>query len=447
MEQMKNEIIAYLKGELSDAAREAFERELTRSDVLRAEVEQSREVLEMLNAANDEANVRIVHGIIQQALQDGASDVHVVPEQNGTLVHFRLDGVLHEVMSLPRDLHRRIVDRVKVMADCDVAERQLPQEGRIAITHGSSDYDLRVSLVPAILGERVVIRILDRSRVLVGLERLGFSAGQQERLRRLARLPAGMLITAGPTGAGKTTLLYSFLMQNSGDAGGGRCLLTVEDPVEYLLTGVGQVAVNRRNGLTFAAALRALLRQDPDVVMIGEVRDLETVDLALATAVTGHLVLFPLHTTSALGVFERLRNMGAASHLVADTTAAVMFQRLVRTVCRQCATEHTPDAGHLKALGLTPADGPFRRGAGCEACRQTGYKGRTILFEALEVTPALARLVAAEATPEDLWTATFGADGGSIWDDAREKVRGGVTTAEEVLRVLMGYPFPPDRTA
>ncbi len=437
--------LAYLKNEMTDAERALFEEMLAESEELRDELAQARQALDALTASSDGPIVRLVNSMIVGAIERGASDIHIVPERRAMIVRYRMDGVLTDepVWSLPKEQQQPILDRWKVMADMNVGERRLPQDGRIPVKHDNKDYDLRVCVLPTLYGERVTVRILYRSEVLMGLANMGYTTAQVEALRRLARLPAGLILNSGQTGSGKTTLLYSLLKEMQSPGMPRRNILTVEDPVEYQLgEGISQTQVLKRAGLTFPAALRGFFRSDPDVVMCAQMRDLETAELCVEIALTGHLALSSLHTTSAFRILERLQNMGVERFLVADTVAGLIAQRLVRRIDARKTEEYEPAEEELEKLGLTKADGPFRRGVPTETNGGTGFRGRLPLIEIVEVDSRLRRRIAEGTSAEQLAADTFARTGGSLRDDARAKVKAGLTTVEEVSWALFDYPTP-----
>jgi len=442
MESYQEQVLAFLKGELSDEEKKAFEESLARSTELRAELERSRELLDLMEAASEKATVHRVNQQIRQAIERGASDIHVIPGLHDGTVSLRIDGALEELERFPKEQYLPVVDRWKIMADCSLTERQLPQEGRISIQSQSQDYDLRVMIMPTVLGERVTARVLRKTGEIAELDKLGFSGAQLEALRRLIDLPNGFVMVSAPAGSGKTTTLYAMLLHLQRPERTRANIMTVEEPVEYVLDGISQTRVNRRIGLTYATALRAIHRSDLDVLLVGDLPDRETAELALQMASTGHLVLAHFTASSALGAIVRLRETVVEPFLIAQTLAGVVSQRLMRRICRECKEEYEPSPTLLKRLSLTLADGPFVRGGGCEACRKSGYKGRIITCEVLDVDAQLRQLIADGAPLEALWQESFGRTGGALWDDAREKVRQGLTTVEEVVRVLFDYPHP-----
>ncbi|MES2459484.1 MAG: ATPase, T2SS/T4P/T4SS family [Armatimonadota bacterium] len=440
-EQQSAKALAYLKGEMSEPERDIFEQMLTESEALREEVVRSRQILDSIDATRDDAVVRIVNDQITQAITRGASDIHLVPQRRSVMVSCRIDGYLQEVSTLAKEHQQAVIDRWKLMADMNLAERSLPQDGRIPLKHNKADYDLRVSILPTLYGERLTARILSEGGVLLGFDHLRLSPAPLAALKRLSRLGAGLILTTGQTGVGKTTLLYSLLQEIRTSGRGGQNILTIEDPVEFGFDlGISQTGVNRRMGLTYAAALRGMLRSDPDVILCAEMRDLETAELTAEIALTGHLILSALHTTSALGAIQRLRDIGIENFLIADIVAGLIGQRLVRRIDTGETEEYEPDTEELERAGLTKADGPFLRGVPSDSNGGTGFKGRIPLVEVVEVTPVLRRLIAERASDEALWRAAFAKNAGSLRDDARSRVRAGLTTVEEVNWALFDYP-------
>jgi general secretion pathway protein E len=390
--------------------------------------------------------VRYVNLLVRDAFDAGASDIHLEATRSGLSARFRLDGILVPAPEAPAALHHAIVSRVKLLAELDIAERRRPQDGRIRVRLESRELDLRVSTVPTMHGESVVLRLLDRGGRPVGLEDLGMSSETLSAVERIARKPHGMLLVTGPTGSGKTTTLYAALRSREAAA---EKLITVEDPIEYQLPGVTQVPVHREAGVSFAQALRSILRQDPDVLMIGEMRDAETAGLAVQAAMTGHLVFSTLHTNDALGAIPRLTDLGVPSYLVAATLEAVLAQRLVRRVCEICAEKYAPNSEELSVLvgaaaagtAYTSTSPPPRsihlvRGRGCDRCRRTGYRGRVGIFELVLLSDALRDSIGRGAPRIELEKLAREAGGSTLATDGFEKVMAGLTTIEEVLRVV-----------
>jgi type IV pilus assembly protein PilB len=381
--------------------------------------------------------VRIANTIIIQAIKDGASDIHVEPEARGVRVRYRVDGVLHEVMPLPKYIDKPLISRLKIMAGMDIAERRIPQDGRIPIRYENKDYDLRVSCLPTIHGEKIVMRILDKSSVLIGLNKLGFTPEVQAQVEELVSQPNGMFLSTGPTGSGKTTTQYSILHKlNSPE----KNIITIEDPVEYQLPGISQVQVHKKAGLTFATALRAFLRQDPDIIMVGEMRDIETASIAVEASLTGHLVLSTLHTNDAPSAIIRMVDMGVEPYLVAATVIGVLAQRLGRRICTKCKKPYEVRAEELRRFGFKPKDPDeivtLWRGEGCEACHHTGYKGRIGIYELMRVNDEIAELIVRHAPLADIREAAKANGMHELREDGLEKVLQGITTPDEVMRVV-----------
>ena len=390
-----------------------------------------------LNADGPEASVvKFVNQILREALFERATDIHVEPLENDLRIRYRIDGILHEVAVPPqlRVLQSAIISRLKVMARMDIAEKRLPQDGRINLQHAGAAIDVRVSTIPTVTGESISLRLLNRDETRsFGFERLDLSAPQAALVRRLLREPNGILLVTGPTGSGKSTTLYSFLSSiNSVE----RRIVTIEEPVEYRLPGVSQIDVKPEIGLTFASGLRAILRQDPNVVMVGEIRDVETAEIAIRAAMTGHLVFSTLHTNDAVGGITRLLDMEVEPFLVASVVRAFVAQRLVRTICPDCAEACEYPADYLREIGFPAAPGrSFQRGRGCESCRQTGYRGRTAIYEFCMVGQGLRSLIIQKAPGSQL-KARAAQDGmETLRNDGWRRVLAGQTTIEEVVRV------------
>ncbi|MGM0576674.1 MAG: type II secretion system ATPase GspE [Myxococcota bacterium] len=396
--------------------------------------EQTKDILD----EDDEAPIiRLVNSVLNQAIKERASDVHIEPYEKDIVVRFRKDGVLKEIVRAPKRFQASIASRIKIMGNLNIAEKRLPQDGRIRIKVAGRDVDLRLSTVPTTYGERLVLRILDKSSVLLDLPSLGFDPGNLETIEELIHRPHGIILVTGPTGSGKTTTLYAALSRiNTPD----RNILTVEDPVEYQIQGIGQMQVNRKIDFTFARGLRAILRQDPDVVLIGEIRDLETAENAIQAALTGHLVFATLHTNDAPSAFTRLTDMGVEPFLSASSVIAVMAQRLVRTLCTNCREPYEPTDHELERLGFDDLVAARKghtiyRGGGCEECFHTGYKGRAGIHELMQVDEDLRSLVM-QNTPASTLKRTAQKRGmKTLREDGAQKVLQGLTSIDEVMRV------------
>jgi general secretion pathway protein E len=374
-------------------------------------------VEDLLEAADDAPIIRMLNALLTQASNDGASDIHIEPYERSSAVRFRVDGTLREVVQPNKALHAALISRLKIMAELDIAERRLPQDGRISLRIGGKSVDVRVSTLPSAHGERAVLRLLDKSDAKFSLQSLGMSGEVLDRFQHLIRQPHGIVLVTGPTGSGKTTTLYSALARMDTDTAN---VLTVEDPVEYELPGIGQTQVNPKIELTFAKALRAILRQDPDIIMIGEIRDYETAQIAIQASLTGHLVLATLHTNDAPSAVTRLIDMGVEPFLLSSSLLGVLAQRLVRKLCPKCKTVNA--TGHWHAVG-------------CAACGNSGYKGRTGVYELMQANDAVRALVHERAAEAQLRTAAEAAGLRSMRDDGERLVAEGVTSLEEVLRV------------
>jgi general secretion pathway protein E/type IV pilus assembly protein PilB len=382
--------------------------------------------------------VRLVHALIVRAVQQRASDIHLEPLETRFRVRFRIDGVLSEVDSPPKRLQLAVISRVKIMANISIAEKRLPQDGRIQIVLGDRALDLRVSTLPTAHGESIVMRILDADGRRIGLSELGLDGPLRRELEQLIARPDGIVLVTGPTGSGKTTTLYACLHALNQS---NRKIITVEDPVEYQLSGINQVPVRPGVGLTFAAALRAILRQAPNVVMIGEIRDLETAEIAIQASLTGHLVFSTLHTNDAPSAVTRLLDLGVKPFLLGASLRGVLAQRLVRKTCEKCLAPYEPDARALRALGGRPDDEAargFRRGAGCPNCRGTGYRGRTGIFELLVPGTSHLELVQARASAARLRQHARATGMRTLREDGAVKASAGLTTVEEVVSITVG---------
>jgi type IV pilus assembly protein PilB len=391
-----------------------------------------------VEAAVEEAPiVKLVQAIMTQAVADRASDVHIEPSEKDVRVRFRVDGVLHEVMHSPKSIQGGLISRLKVMADLNIAEKRVPQDGRISMRVNTKQLDLRLATLPTVYGEKIVIRILDKSNALLQLSDLGFLETSFKRYEQAFRKPYGAILVTGPTGSGKSTSLYATLnIVNSVD----KHIVTVEDPVEYRLAGVNQIQVNPKAGLTFASALRSILRADPDIILIGEIRDRETAMIAVESALTGHLVLSSLHTNDAPSAITRLIEMEVETFLVASAVDCVVAQRLARKLCERCAETYEPEPSELIEAGLPEArlgeEGTFRRPAGCAACSNTGYRGRVGLYEVMLMSEEIERLTVDRASAETIRSVAIEQGMLTLRDDGLEKARMGHTSIEEIARVV-----------
>jgi len=381
--------------------------------------------------------IRVANTVIQQAIQVEASDIHIEPDRRHVRVRYRVDGVMHEEMTIPKYIQAPLISRFKIMAEMNIAERRIPQDGRIPVRKDGKDYDLRVSCLPTIYGEKIVCRVLDKSSILIGLAKLGFNPESLARLEELIVQPNGMVLSTGPTGSGKTTTQYSVLHKiNSVE----KNIITIEDPVEYQLNGISQVQVNVKAGLAFANALRSFLRQDPDIIMVGEMRDLETAEIAVEASLTGHLVLSTLHTNNAPSAVIRMIDMGVEPYLISATVIAVLAQRLARKVCGQCKETYQVRAQEIRVLGYQAQERDemvtLSRGRGCEFCRHTGYKGRTGIFELMVTNDEIAELIVRRAPLADIREASKANGMKELREDGLDKVLAGITTPEEVKKVV-----------
>jgi len=402
------------------------------ADAIEGEEEQMEAALE------DAPIVKLVNAIMTQAVGDRASDVHIEPAERNVRIRFRVDGVLHEPMPpAPKNIQGGLISRLKVMAELNIAEKRVPQDGRISMKVGGKQLDLRVATLPTVHGEKVVIRVLDKSNALLRLEDLGFLEESYKQFAKSFKKPYGAILVTGPTGSGKSTTMYSTLnILNEED----KNIITVEDPVEYRLAGVNQMQVNPKAGLTFAAALRSILRADPDIVLIGEVRDKETATIAIEAALTGHLVLTSLHTNDAPSAITRLTEMDVETFLVASAIDAVVAQRLARVLCERCKEAYAPEELELQQAGypewLWPEITQIHRPVGCAACSNTGYRGRMGLYEVMPMTEEIERLTVERASAESIKAVAIQQGMITLRDDGLEKVRMGITSIEEVARVV-----------
>ncbi len=406
------------------------------------EDEDSLDVADLQKMAREELVIQMVNLIINQAIQDRASDIHVEPFEKELRVRYRVDGVLHEVNAPPKRFHPAVVSRIKILSDMNIAERRLPQDGRMRIRSSGRQIDLRISTVPTLYGEGVVMRILDKQTAMLGLTELGMDAGMFGKFRRLIQEPHGIILVTGPTGSGKTTTLYASLNEIYSIE---KKIITIEEPVEYQLNGVNQIQVQPQIGLTFADGLRHIVRQDPDIIMVGEIRDTETVEIAIHAALTGHLVFSTLHTNDAAGAISRLLDMGAEPYLVASSLIGTVAQRLVRVNCPRCRAPYDEKPEVLREIGINPEvaqRNPLMRGKGCPECRGVGFRGRSGIYEMLTVDENIRRMIIERQSASTIKQYAQRQQGMvSMLQDGRDKALHGATTIQEVLRVCQREEF------
>ncbi len=406
-------------------------------DIKTLGLEEGKEELEpekLKNIAEEAPIIKLVNLIIMQAIRDKASDIHVEPEEDDLKIRFRVDGILHEQATIPKHLQAAVLSRMKIMSDLDIATKRIPQDGRFRINLEATQIDMRVSSLPTIHGENIVMRLLDTKSILLGLEQLGFDEKNLLLFKSIIVRPHGIILVTGPTGSGKTTTLYSALnVINTPD----KNIITVEDPVEYQLKGVRQSQMNVKAGLTFATGLRSILRQDPDIIMVGEIRDLETAEIAIQAALTGHLVFSTLHTNDAPSSLTRLTDMGVEPFLISSSVIGIIAQRLVRTICSSCKQAYTPSPEVLKELSVEFKDPnvKFYKGKGCKICKNTGYKGRLGIFEFLTLTDKIRDMVLAKISSSQIKRAAQDNGMKTLREDGIAKVLAGSTTIDEVIRV------------
>ncbi len=433
------------KGVILDAINRIYSRTSSVSDVMgeikgedlsmiATEFESPKDLIELTEEA---PIIRLLNALLMEAVKERASDIHIEPYENGLDVRLRVDGVLRKVLTPPKIIQDAFISRIKILAGLDIGEKRLPQDGRIRLLVGGKDIDIRVSIVPTSMGERAVLRLLDRQMGVLSLEMIGLKGATLNTFRDFLSRTSGIILVTGPTGSGKTTTLYSSLLRLNTEE---RNIITVEDPVEYQLKGIGQIHVNPKIGLTFASGLRAILRQDPDVMMVGEIRDVETAEIAVHASLTGHLVLSTLHTNDAPGALTRLIDMGIEPFLVASSLIGVLAQRLVRVICPHCKEAYEPSEAEkeyfLNFSLLTLNSSLFlHRGKGCDKCLGKGYLGRTGLFELLEITPEIRSMILERKDAQGIRASAIGQGFKTLRDDGIKKVLSGITTLEEVLRV------------
>jgi general secretion pathway protein E len=426
-----------------NAINEVYDRGMAVTDQIAEEAEDdldelaseiSSEPQDLLEATDDAPIIRLVNSLLQHAVKERASDIHIEPFEKVIRVRFRIDDVLYEPMKpLPKALQASIASRIKIMGGLNIAERRLPQDGRIRLKIAGRDYDVRLSTLPVAYGERLVMRLLPDSQELLDLEKIGFTEAQLVTMEKLIRRPNGIILVTGPTGSGKTTTLHAALARiNNRD----RNIITVEEPVEIQQPGIGQIEVNSKIGLTFAAGLRSILRQDPNVILVGEIRDLETAEIAIQASLTGHLVLSTLHTNDAASAITRLVDMGVEPFLVGSSLAGVLAQRLVRVLCLQCRERYEASEDELKEIGVRPPGRPVQlyRAVGCPACNQTGYRGRLGIFEFMLVDDDIRAMVTGHIDSKTIKAKAVSKGMGSLRADGARKVLQGVTSVAEVMR-------------
>ena len=388
------------------------------------------------DTANQAPAIRLVNAIIERAITERASDIHMEPRESELSIRMRIDGFLRDILTVPRELQAAVISRMKVMSGLDITERRVPQDGRFNVKIREKDIDLRVSTLPTVYGEKIVARLLDKSGMKLSRDSIGLKGDDMEKYLRLMGIKNGVILIVGPTGSGKSTTMYTMVSDlNTRDVN----LVTLEDPVEYNIDGVNQVQIQEKTGMTFANGLRAILRQDPDIIAIGEIRDGETAEIAMRAAITGHVVLSTIHTSDALGTIERLTDMGVEPYLVASALKGVFSQRLVRRICPHCRQPYEPTEEEQRELGLDPRPGrTFYRGEGCPECFNSGYRGRTAVFEIFPLTVQVRRMVAARAGREAIENLLKDPASGfvSLRENAMRLVEEGITTGDEVRRVI-----------
>jgi len=415
----------------SDTAQQVIEDLSAESlDLLASELQ---EPVDLLEATDEAPIIRLVNSTLFQAVKDRASDIHIEPFERDLEIRYRIDGIMYKILSPPKRFQSSIISRVKIMAGLNIAEKRLPQDGRIGIKIAGRDVDIRVSVIPTAHGERVVLRLLDKSTSLLNLEDIGLTLEEQKTMQHLIELSHGIVLVTGPTGSGKTTTLYASLNRiNSPD----KNIITIEDPIEYQLKGIGQMQVNPKINLTFANGLRSILRQDPDVIMVGEIRDAETAEIAIHASLTGHLVFSTLHTNDTAGAVTRLVDMGIEPFLVSSSVVAIVAQRLVRCVCPHCRQAFTPTPEELAKLGVKAGMQPtFYRPVGCAECMRTGYHGRTGIYEILLMDDEIRQMILSKVDSGRIKNRAIEKGMRTLRDDGARKVVDGITTMEEILRV------------
>lgn len=392
---------------------------------------------DLLDNTSDAPIIKLVNFMLSQAVKDRASDIHIEPTHNSLKIRYRVDGILYDMLSPPKHIQSPLISRIKVMANMNIAEKRLPQDGRIEIKIGNKNIDIRVSTIPIAFGERVVLRLLDKTRIILNVSELGMPAQRMKEFDRLIKSPHGIFLVTGPTGSGKTTTLYGALSTiNTTD----KNIITIEDPIEYQIDGIGQIQVNPKIDLTFARGLRSIVRQDPDVILVGEIRDLETAEIAIQSALTGHLVFSTLHTNDSASAVTRLIDMGIEPFLVTSSMLAILAQRLVRVICDSCKEEYDPDEESLQSIGLThdSLNGKkIYRGKGCPDCLNTGYTGRTGIFELMLVNDTIQNLILKTSDSNAIKQKAVEQGMITLRQNGAQKVLEGITTIEEVFRITL----------
>jgi len=424
----------YDQAAVGPTAAEQVIEEATAAENLDRLAHELEEPTDLLDATDEAPIIRLVNSVLFQAVKQRASDIHCESYEKGLVIRYRIDGVLYPVLTPPKRMQASIIARLKIMAGLNIAEKRLPQDGRFGIRTAGKDVDLRVSVLPTSHGERVVLRLLEKENKLLNLAEMGLAPEKLTVVQQLIHLSHGIILVTGPTGSGKTTTLYAALSAiNAPD----KNIITVEDPVEYQLAGISQMQVNPKINLTFATGLRSILRQDPDVIMIGEIRDMETAEIAIHASLTGHLVFSTLHTNDAAGAVTRLIDMGIEPFLVASSVVAIAAQRLVRQLCPSCKKPYRPSSEELTKLGVAGTGDPVKlyRGMGCAACADTGYRGRTAIYEVLLVDDEIRRLVVAKADASVIKQAAVSKGMATLREEAAAKVLAGITTTEEAMRI------------
>ncbi|MBQ9522118.1 MAG: Flp pilus assembly complex ATPase component TadA [Oscillospiraceae bacterium] len=388
------------------------------------------------DSVNSAPTIRLVNSMIERAIQERASDIHIEPRESGLYVRMRIDGVMQEILTVPKDIQSSVISRIKIMSAMDIAERRVPQDGRFNVQMKEKAVDLRVSTLPTVFGEKIVLRLLDKSGGYVTREAMGLSGPDLVHYEELLKIPNGVILIVGPTGSGKSTTMYGIINElNTKEVN----LVTLEDPVEYNIEGINQVQINEKTNMTFANGLRAILRQDPDIIAVGEIRDGETADIALRSAITGHVVLSTIHTNDAVGAIDRLRDIGSEPYVISAALRGVISQRLVRRVCPHCRKAYTPDDNELRQLGIPGRkDLKFYRGTGCPECFNTGYRGRIAIFEILIITPRVRTLIYEERGRNAIEQELKRPESGfvSMLQNGVRLVLDGTTSSSEVLRVV-----------